>query len=280
MVFENTLKSASAALLLSHAFAAEEKAPQAFVTNCQACHVLDRAVVGPSLVELAQLYPKKDKATFVKWCVDPQKKRPLMPQMPSMAHIPEKELVEIHDYILKVTVGVEKVRPSKEDPYAAAPANTRRPRVIRTFVPESGPSSMIIALPTPEKLNLIWDTDKCRLRYISQGEPDNYPYLRSNGNSFAKVGDILYRELGPVFPSDETQFKGMTVSKEGFPSLIYTVAGAEITETFSVDGSQIKRTFSSSGKLPDHQQPKQSGNKLVTTIEPAAGHLTITHAPK
>lgn len=267
-------------MLLAQAASAEDAPPPSFVTNCQVCHILDRVVVGPSLVELADLYPKKDKASFVKWCIEPGKKRPQMPAMPSMAHIPEKELEAIHDYILKVTVGVEKVRPSQVDPYASAPATTRRPRVIRTFVPESSPSSMIIALPTPDKLNLIWDTDQCRLRYISEGEPDNYPYLRSNGNSLAKVGDIIYREVAPVFPSDATQFKGMRLSKDGFPSLIYTVNGTEITESISVDGQRVTRTFSSSGKLPGHQQPEPNGRKIKTSVKPTADQLIITHAPK
>ncbi|MEP4077948.1 c-type cytochrome [Haloferula sp.] len=257
--------------------AAEEEAPAAFVANCQACHMLDQALVGPSMVELAELYPRKDRAKFLKWCIEPGRKRDQMPEMPSMAHIPEEELLEIYEYIKKVTIGVTKVKPSRVDPYATAPATTKRPRIVRTFVPESGPASMVIALPTKEKHNIIWDTDQCRLRYISEGEVDNYPYLRSNGNSLAKVGKTIYRENSPVFRSDDVQFRGYHQSKDGLPILNYTVGDATIREAISVNKGVITRTFIASPSLPAHQVPENSNSRLGAKASVSGSTLIITH---
>ncbi len=185
---------------------ADEIPPLAFTTNCQACHLVDQSLVGPSLVEIAELYPEDNLSDFVKWCIEPGKKRDQMPVMPSMVHVPESELVDIFHYIKTVTVGVQKVKRPQTDPYATQAESIRRPRVERTFVPHSGPASMIVALPTDRKHNLIWDTDQCRLRYISEGETSRWPYLRSNGNALAEIGEVCFVEEEPVFESDRVQF--------------------------------------------------------------------------
>ncbi len=253
--------------------------PIAFATNCKACHMLDQALVGPSLVELSELYPRKDKAKFIQWTLTPGRKREQMPQMPSMAHIPEPQLLEVYEYIKKVTVGVSRVKVSNTDPFALAPAKTMRPRIERTFVPESGPASLILALPTTEKHNVIWDTDQCRLRYVSAGETDNYPYLRSNGNGLAVVGKIIHREPEPVF-AGAIQFLGYQMSKDGYPSFVYRVGDSEITETYSVAQNAVVRTIKASSSLPAHQLPKEDSTGLKVTVSNTEKSITITYAAK
>ena len=81
---------------------------------------------------------------------------------------------------------------------------------------------------------MIWDTDQCRLRYISTGEPDNYPYLRSNGNALAKVGDIVHREPDPIFSSKELEYTGYHLNGDGFPSFAYRIGDTELTETYAI----------------------------------------------
>jgi cytochrome c551/c552 len=56
---------------------AQPKEPQAFTINCKACHLLEDVQVGPSLIEIAKLYPRKHKKEFLQWCVNPGKKREL-----------------------------------------------------------------------------------------------------------------------------------------------------------------------------------------------------------
>ncbi|MBL9190440.1 MAG: hypothetical protein JNK23_23370 [Opitutaceae bacterium] len=257
--------------------AAELTPPAAFTTNCLACHTIDQAVVGPSLVEIAELYPERNRASFIKWCVEPGKKREHLPQMPAMVHVAEKDLHEIFNYIREVTKGVKRVRPSGADPYALSPGKTRRPRVERTFVPDSGPASIIVALPTARKHNVIWDTDSCRLRYISEGETDNWPYLRSNGNALAKVGEVCYVEHSPIFVAGKTQFKGCHLSDEGYPTFVYTVGGTTVTETISTAGGAIVRTIKASPRLPGFSLPRDQGDKLKIAAETAGDTLIIQH---
>jgi len=276
----NTLIGAG---LLLHAaalpvFAQELQPPTAFVTNCQACHIVDEALVGPSLVEIAELYPEDNLSDFIKWCIEPQKKRDQMPVMPSMVHVPESELIEVYHYIKKVTVGVKKVKRPATDPYATQPESIRRPRVERTFVPHAGPASMIVSLPTDRKHNLIWDTVQCRLRYISEGETSRWPYLRSNGNSLAEVGTVCYVEETPVFESDRVQFKGYHISDQGYPSFVYTVDESTVTEEISVEDGKIIRTIEGSPSLPDYIHPKSQGEKLQTTTKVSVNRLSIVHS--
>ncbi len=252
-------------------------APPAFVTNCQACHFVDRALVGPSLVEIAEIYPEKERGKFVQWCIDPGKKRDQMPQMPSMAHVSQVELNEIFDYVQSVTIGVKRVKVPSTDPYASSPSAGKRPRVQRTFVPEAGPASMVITLPTEDKLNVVWDTDECRLRYISSGKFDNWPYLRSNGNALANVGTILYRESVPLFAGSSVQFLGYALSDGGYPTLEYSVNGTRVSETIIVNGESVQRLIKSSSPLPLVNAPMDQGAHLKVEMTVSDKRLLLTH---
>ena len=257
--------------------------PLAFTVNCRACHLLDQTGVGPSLVEMAELYPRENKDRFIHWAISPGRKRDQMPQMPSMAHVPKEQLSEIYDYIKTVTVGVKRVKTSNIDSYATAPAKTKRPRIERTFVPNSGPASLILALPTEKKHNVIWDTDQCRLRYISTGEPDNYAYLRSNGNSLALVGEIIYRESQSIFTAaGDVQYKGYHISKEGYPSFVYQLGESEVTETISVDVERqsIVRSFKATPQLPDYEIPPPPDDRLTTEVTKSDKAISISYTAK
>lgn len=255
----------------------EVEAPAAFKTNCQACHELDRALVGPSLVEISELYPEQSRADFIKWCIEPGRKREMMPQMPSMVHIPENELSKIFDYIKEVSIGVKRVKSPRTDPFATHPESIRRPRVERTFLPESGPASILVALPTSKKHNLVWDTDKCRLRYISEGETSRWPYLRSNGNALAKVGEVRYREVDPLFVSGEVAFKGYRIDDNGYPTFVYTVGEATVWESISVERETVVRRISATPGLPEFRSVEGRNESLETESQMNEGVLTITH---
>ena len=150
--------------------------------------------------------------------------------MPSMAHVGKEELANIHDYILKGTKGVKEVKVRKVDRYAKSPVYTKRPRLVRTFLPETGPASLIISLPTKDKHNLVWDTALCQFRYLTTGETDNWPYLKSNGNSLAKPGEVIYRSSSPIFNSKEAPtFLGYRFLPEAAGSCVETKAVADET---------------------------------------------------
>ncbi|MEM9080605.1 MAG: c-type cytochrome [Verrucomicrobiota bacterium] len=226
------------------AFAIPE--PQSFTLNCKACHALDQQIVGPSLVEIAKIY-RTDRETFLKWTINPGKKRQDLPEMPAMAHVPEKDLHEIYQYILKATAGVKEKKKKRTDPWANNPHKLRRPRVQRIFLPDTGPASLYVALAGPQQLNLVWDTTLCRLRYLTSGEPNDWWYLQGNGNALAGIGKSIYSEHQPLLESLKDQkplFKGYRINPDGLPTFLYQLGEIEVTETIlSPSSGTVERRF-------------------------------------
>jgi len=231
------------------------KAPAAFTANCLVCHAPDTEVVGPSLIEIAKLYPEKKSKDFIAWCIKPGRKRPDMPVMPAQAHIPKEQLKEIHAYIVATSSGKSARVKHKEDLFKNSPSASKRPRITRTFLPNTGPASMVIALPTSSKHNFIWDTDQCELRYKT----------------------ILTSP--PLFnSSSKKQFKGYSIDTDGFPTLSYTVDGISYTESYTVINDMVNRTISSSASLPEHTKIT-GNNKLEISIKISNNKLIITYTP-
>ena len=146
-------------------------------------------------------------------------------------------------------------------------------------VPDSGPASVVVALPSESKFNLIWDTDQCRLRYISQGEVDRWPYLRSNGNALADVGEICYVEEASLFLEKSRQFEGYHLSPEGYPTFVYRVGETQVTEKISMEGAVIVRAISATPSLPAHHRPESSGATLAVDAEATGRALNILYRP-
>jgi cytochrome c551/c552 len=278
MFSNNFARALLATAVVSTAHAVDE--PEAFTINCKACHLLDQSLVGPSLVELAEIYKDKPEE-FLKWTKSPGKKRPKMIQMPSMAHVAEDDINTIYTYVMTATKGVTLKKSKNGDPFATHPHTTRRPRIQRTFLPNTGPASLYVAMPGEAKLNLVWDTALCRLRYITEGEHDNWPYLRGNGNALTKVGDILYTEERPPFSlksgSAQPSFRGYRINKDGLPTFLYNLGSIEIAETISGSDKTITRSFTVRG---DKDQillaPSPSGPLAPRPSDPARQDDTTT----
>jgi cytochrome c len=95
-------ESAAAAIQTKSPAAAvspEEKGKNAFASYCSGCHAEAKAMVGPALTEIRDIY-KTDTAGIVKWTKAPGKKRPGM-AMPAMNHVQEDDLNAIAQWILK-----------------------------------------------------------------------------------------------------------------------------------------------------------------------------------
>jgi cytochrome c551/c552 len=219
----------------------------AFALNCGACHLPDQQVVGPSVVEISKIY-RDDCAGFLKWCKSPGKKREGAVQMPSMAHIPDAQLTLIHDYLVKSSAGLSEKRKQEGDAYAKSPTITRRPNVLRIFMPDAGPAAFAVALDN--SLSYCWDAGSCRLRYIWKGEfIDPYPVWKGNGSSLASIrGEIVFREphspLSLVSGASEAdrQFLGYKL-ESGLPTFRYRVGDTTFTERISVNDGGIARAF-------------------------------------
>ncbi|MEM0968521.1 MAG: family 16 glycoside hydrolase [Verrucomicrobiota bacterium] len=219
-----------------------------FTLNCAPCHQLNSQQVGPSMVELALLY-KDDPDTFLEWTVNPGKKRPLAPQMPSMAHLGEEKLNQVYAYVLQETKGMELVRRPAYDRYDAFPEKHRRPRIERTFVDGASPAAIVVALPGD--LNVIWDATHCRLRSVSRGELDSWNYWRGNGNGLAEVGETLYSEPQVLFSNEANatpSFLGYRVDADGYPIFRYKKGSLLVQERITGNGNRsVFRHFSVGG---------------------------------
>ncbi len=75
----------------------------------------------------------------------------------------------------------------------------QRPYLYRTFMRDSGPASIAVAL-APEQ-NFCWDAGTCRLRYVWRGGfLDPLPHWTGNGDAFAEVRGRIYYRAGTAFP--------------------------------------------------------------------------------
>jgi cytochrome c551/c552 len=212
-----------------------------FTQNCSACHLLDQALVGPSLVEIHTLYGENPDG-FVEWCNAPAKKRPEAIDMPSMAHLGEENLLAIRQYILSVSDGVAEKKVTGQDAFAD---QSTGPKVQRIFMPDAGPAAIAVALDATT--SLCWDAGVCRLRYAwTGGFIDGYPYWKGNGGKLATVvGEVRYVESVSPFGGDTpVRFHGYDLV-ERLPVFRYSAGGLEVGESFKAlpEGKGVQRRF-------------------------------------
>jgi cytochrome c551/c552 len=257
-------------LLSSRLLAAPQLSPEElegeklYKINCIVCHVMDKVVVGPSLVEIAHIY-KKNPTGIVKWTQNPGQKRKGAIRMPPMAHIGQENLNRIAVYILKVTKG-KKFKKSKKqvDHYAAFPSA----KIQRMFMPDAGPAAIAVSLS--DKLHLCWDAGTCQFRYAWSGDYiDQWPVLRGNGKGLVilKGKRFSYMNQGnPFSKNGKAKFHGYK-RHNGLPIFMYTVDDVDFEVSFQAKTSQeVNIIFSSNAQkpltyTPDLVQGKWSANK-------------------
>lgn len=215
-----------------------------YTQNCFACHQPEQALVGPSLAEIRELYFGKPEE-FVKWSIEPEKKRPNAIEMPSMVHVGEEGLLAVYEHIMKVSEGLKRVEAKNEDPFGMSAIHARRPQVQRIFMPDAGPAAIAVALN--DRVSLCWDAGSSRLRYVwTGGFIDGFPYWRGNGHALARIiGERRYTESDWLFGGDvEPQFLGYDVREE-LPTFRYKIGTTEVSERFEPleDGDGFTRSF-------------------------------------
>lgn len=261
-------------LLLVMAAQVSAAPPQkVFEINCSACHAVDHKLVGPSLIEIAEIYGKDQKG-FLSWCMKPGHKRPDAIEMPSMAHVGTPALTELHAWILKTVTGKKEKEVAEE---FVEKASKDGPQIQRIFLPDCSPAAIAVALPG--KISYCFDAGECRLRYVwTGGFIDGAPYWKGNGSSQATItGEVVYREtaapLGTAKSSADAapKFLGYSV-KDGIPTFRYMRDGMRYTETIHAlpDGRGIKREFTTDASVPLTIVPPAQGS-----LESSTGGMTV-----
>lgn len=203
--------------------------------NCIACHQLDHTAVGPSLVNIAKVYPAGKKEEFIAWANKPGKKNPKMVEMPSMAHVGNENLGHIHDYILQVTKGVKHKKTKGQ--FKPVPEPQRDlPYVRYAFLPDASPASLAIIFPG--KLSACWDTEACRLRYLWQSGVTNPVNHR---DVYQLPSPPFHRETADLLWSFAADFKPKYLGYRLLnrqPEFHYSIGKTEIRELVTWDPSE------------------------------------------
>lgn len=131
-------------------------------------------------------------------------------------------------------------------------AATSRATVVRTFVPDAGPASIVVQLPGD--VSYVFDAGAGRFRYAWSGGGVVLPASPERG--LARItGDVFYRE--PAFPvrvgpnpaaaPKVVQFKGYTRDAAGIPEFEVLVDGVTVRERAEVRGGRLLRRFRIAG---------------------------------
>jgi uncharacterized cupredoxin-like copper-binding protein len=146
----------------------------------------------------------------------------------------------------------------------------QRPYLYRTFMRDSGPASIAVALPPDQAY--CWDAGACRLRYAWRGGfVDPLPHWTGNGDAFTEVTGRIYYRAGAAFPlrigradtaPTQVKFRGYRLVG-GYPEFHYEVDFLEVHEWIRAahHGSGLQRTF----RIPDQRA------RVFFVAEPEAG---------
>jgi hypothetical protein len=153
---------------------------------------------------------------------------------------------------------------------AAIPGNGQRPYVQRTFLPNTGPASIAVALPGDQ--NYCWDAGECRLRYAWRGAfIDASANWRGNGNDLAVLPsepwwradqDAFPLNLGTSESIPPVKFLGYKLDN-GIPEFHYRVGDAEVFEKITSWSDNTGNT----GIAEHFRIPKQK-NPVKVKINP------------
>ena len=91
-----------------------------------------------------------------------------------------------------------------------------------------------------------------------------------------KVGKNIYTATQLRKSDHKPQFKGYELSKDGYPTLIYTLSGTTLHEKITTDGELIIRTITASPSIPQFLTIR-GNEKLQVTQKETGNILTITY---
>ena len=146
---------------------------------------------------------------------------------------------------------VSPIAKQRESAKLAAIENVERPSVLRAIMDDTGPATILVALPND--MNFCWDAGSCRLRYAWTGKFANpMPHFAGNGSKRPEIlGDEFWRSrpgertIG-VAPMDEAEERPKYLGydlEDGIPTFRYRVKGSEVRERITEEEGSLKWTI-------------------------------------
>jgi len=131
---------------------------------------------------------------------------------------------------------------------------TSTAKVVREFMPNTGPASIAIGMPGGR--SACWDAGVCRLRYVWSGGFMDIGYHKKDTAKI--IGDVYYRtqeheglRVGDPSTKREVEFLGYTLA-DSFPQFKYRINGVDVKELILVRaaGPGITRRFNVDTDMP------------------------------
>ncbi|WDE99463.1 cytochrome c [Lentisphaera profundi] len=239
---------------------ADPIAKKLFEANCLACHDPLKTIVGPTLHEIHKLYEKNPQG-IVTWAKKPGRKRLQGIAMPAMAHLPDKDLKLIADYMIFAGARISPKKSNRKKTF-----KEELGKIQRTFMPNS--SVVSFAIKFSDNLSLCWDADKASTRYIWRGTMDPKNHFISNGKTIPAInGETLYKsDQSPFLKiSDPVDFLGYNISPQGLPEFLYKRGDYQFSETLIFSNDRMSWTYRVSGPSSiQYSLPRIAGFKVST----------------
>ncbi|MES2597696.1 MAG: c-type cytochrome [Verrucomicrobiota bacterium] len=215
---------------------------------CVGCHGLkDRKSLGPPVIKLNNTIERLQPEYFKELLLNPQATQPgtMMPPMFMGRKSADKDVESIWIYLKELEGQPLPDGLISNEDFELKPAKGGRPIIFRSFV--EGAGSHAIAVGFPEGVNAVFDAAQVRWTLIWKGR---FLDAMSNWQS---------REMLPIKPlgtdvkempeaSGKREFGGYRLSKEGVPTMLYSIDGKKVEDTLKPSGKGFEHSVTINGK--------------------------------
>lgn len=215
---------------------------------CVGCHGLkDRKSLGPPVIKLNSTIERIQPEYFKELLLNPQVTQPgtMMPPMFMGRKSADKDVESIWTYLKELEGQPLPDGLISNEDFELKPAKAGRPVIFRSFI--EGAGSHAIGVGFPEGVNAVFDAAQARWTLVWKGR---FLDAMSNWQS---------REMMPIKPlgtdvkelpaaTGKREFSGYRLSKEGVPTMLYTMDGKSVEDTLWPTIRGFERIIKINGK--------------------------------
>ncbi|WP_170266666.1 c-type cytochrome [Brevifollis gellanilyticus] len=215
---------------------------------CVGCHGLkDRKSLGPPVIRLTNTIDRLQPEYFKELLLNPQATQPgtMMPPMFMGRKSADKDVESIWTYLKEIQGQPLPDGLISTEDFELKPAKDGKPVIFRSFI--EGAGTHAIAVGFPEGVNAVFDSVQARWTTLWKGR---FLDAMSNWQS---------REMLPIKPlgkdvkempasTGKREFSGYRLSKEGVPTMLYTLDGKNVEDTLKPSGKGFEHSVTINGK--------------------------------